>query len=240
MKKKFLIASTLTLLFFVLISCNEDDKNSESSLAVKTETEKSDLDYSKYENSIALKGKIKTWLNSNNELVIYTETVDTKHIFILQETDSKLKLENEYSKITFLDHSIILDSKSEAFFIGVKEKLESSIIIKEFKEIRTNKKTLEAYGSGIVHMWFEKGNEFAKSKIKLNIIEEQPSIFKYLEDADAGTSCDSGGTGSTSCSVSSGGSGQSTGCSVSCQSGYYSCCNKGGLFTVNSCKCVKY
>lgn len=48
-----------------------------------------------------------------------------------------------------------------------------------------------------------------------------------------GGNCDSGGPGSTSCSVSAGTSGYS--CSVSCSAGYYACClAQGGRV---SCKC---
>ncbi len=49
----------------------------------------------------------------------------------------------------------------------------------------------------------------------------------------AACACDAGGTGATSCSISS-----NTGCSVSCGSGYYACCSYGGFFTVASCKCA--
>lgn len=52
-----------------------------------------------------------------------------------------------------------------------------------------------------------------------------------------GASCDSGGAGSTSCSATNNTSGSS--CSVSCGSGYYACCNKGGMMTSESCKCIK-
>lgn len=45
--------------------------------------------------------------------------------------------------------------------------------------------------------------------------------------------CSSGGTGSTSCSVTCG----NTGCSVSCSAGSYACCNCGSVFTLPSCSC---
>jgi hypothetical protein len=47
-------------------------------------------------------------------------------------------------------------------------------------------------------------------------------------------SCDVGGKGSTSCSITS-----STGCSVTCASGYYACCNYPDLLDAASCKCYK-
>ncbi len=48
------------------------------------------------------------------------------------------------------------------------------------------------------------------------------------------TGCDAGGVGSTSCSVSCGGTNH--GCSTTCTSGYYACCDCG--FLVSKCTCV--
>lgn len=50
-----------------------------------------------------------------------------------------------------------------------------------------------------------------------------------------GSSCDSGGPGSSSCSTSYGGDS----CSVSCQTGFYACCERGGVMTAPSCYCVR-
>ncbi|MDR0700698.1 MAG: hypothetical protein LBG28_15990 [Tannerella sp.] len=45
--------------------------------------------------------------------------------------------------------------------------------------------------------------------------------------------CSSGGPGSTSCSTSAEFSGVATGCSVTCSSAYYACCNA----YQNKCQC---
>lgn len=50
-----------------------------------------------------------------------------------------------------------------------------------------------------------------------------------------GADCDSGGPGSSQCSVTYGGDG----CSVSCQVGYYACCERGGIVTAPDCYCVR-
>jgi|GEM_PF-758472 len=47
--------------------------------------------------------------------------------------------------------------------------------------------------------------------------------------------CTVGGTGATSCSVSSGGGS----CSVSCSAPMHACCNYGGIATFPSCSCVR-
>lgn len=50
-----------------------------------------------------------------------------------------------------------------------------------------------------------------------------------------GSNCSSGGPGSSSCSTSYGGDG----CSVSCQAGFYACCEGGGIVTAPKCYCVR-
>jgi hypothetical protein len=64
-------------------------------------------------------------------------------------------------------------------------------------------------------------------------------LYQNPDDpAAGGSTCDAGGTGASSCSITS--SGES--CSASCVSGYYACCTKSCVLwscTV-SCSCVKY
>jgi len=50
-----------------------------------------------------------------------------------------------------------------------------------------------------------------------------------------GSDCDSGGPGSSQCSATYGGDG----CSVTCQAGYYACCERGGILTASECYCVR-
>jgi hypothetical protein len=55
-----------------------------------------------------------------------------------------------------------------------------------------------------------------------------------LADNEGGNySCSSGGPGSSSCSVSFVVAGASTSCQVTCESGYYACCNA----YENKCQC---
>lgn len=51
----------------------------------------------------------------------------------------------------------------------------------------------------------------------------------------AGMTCDSGGRGSTSCSVEAYILGSGGSCSTSCTNGYYACCS-----LTKGCKCIKY
>jgi uncharacterized membrane protein YgcG len=58
------------------------------------------------------------------------------------------------------------------------------------------------------------------------------------EEGGSSGGCNSGGIGSSSCSITSGGGGS---CSVSCSSGYYSCCKRQNWpSNPQECKCIRY
>ena len=66
---------------------------------------------------------------------------------------------------------------------------------------------------------------------RCSVSERQMTIADDGIELEGPPDCPSGGTGSTSCSVSCGGGGQ--GCSVGCGAGYYACCH-----CTNGCHCV--
>lgn len=241
MKKTTYLISILFFMTIVANSCDHDE-NILSSHAKSSETilESSKINYARVENPIALEGNIKVWKSTSNELVIFTETEELKHLFILQDMYNETIFQDEYFKLTFLDHGVVLDSKTnESLFVGVKDKTESLNIKKAFDENRKSKKMNDTYGTGLIHIWQPSKSKIADSKMKYNLLTEQPSVLKFIYEDAATESCDNGGAGSSSCSVSTGGSGSNSGCSVSCQTGYYSCCNRGSLFTSQSCSCIK-
>jgi len=60
--------------------------------------------------------------------------------------------------------------------------------------------------------------------------------FYDTESTQGGGTCDAGGVGSTSCSITDSGAS----CSASCGAGFYSCCKRATWGTQQSCKCIKY
>ena len=70
-----------------------------------------------------------------------------------------------------------------------------------------------------------------------NIPSEYATLFMaQLESLASGESdyyCSSGGPGSTECEVSVSAGGYDSGCHVTCDSGYYACCNA----MENKCQC---
>lgn len=72
---------------------------------------------------------------------------------------------------------------------------------------------------------------------------DSPGVDCYIENPDpngggsgGGSTCDAGGSGANSCSVSNPTYG---GCSIGCGTGYYACCVQASMFYAAHCYCVR-
>lgn len=79
-----------------------------------------------------------------------------------------------------------------------------------------------------------------KGSLKLNYVDNgnlDDIIVNQVGPSGGATtlSCTSGGTGASQCSTGSGVGTVNTECSVTCNSGYYACCDDG----MGKCKCIK-
>lgn len=217
--------------FLIITTCSQDDVNDLNSkeVAFTKNNILNNVDISKIQNPIYLEGNFSQWVTNKNELVIYTETESYNHIFVLQgDKYSKFNIpSNQIESIAFLDHSFIVHTKGLNYYFGVSKEAEKLILSqipdenKNFKEI--------VYGNGVIHNWSKKGNSFDLKELKMsNSVIDYFNGFKSSLSGD--TACTSGGPGSTSCSVG--------GCSVSCSSGYYSCC-KDRENLPDTCTCIQ-
>ena len=77
----------------------------------------------------------------------------------------------------------------------------------------------------------------SSASLRDDVVNTLRSPFQDSPDfpGGSGVSCQSGGEGSTSCSVTSCG-GQGGGCQISCSAGWFSCCNCG---TPPTCYCIR-
>lgn len=137
---------------------------------------------------------------------------DTKEFYLLQ-TKSKVSIPKNSSFVEFSEkRGLVIRDKSGTITYTLGENI-----------------------YGIAHM---KGKEFVNaltvnSNGNLNFI---PNVGTVIFELACGcvsngttSDCDSGGAGSNGCSVTDGGSvgiGWNNGCSVSCNEGYYACCNE--------------
>lgn len=219
---KNLIQILTTLISFLLfVSCMNDDTINDGVLIkqLKDHEISNYIEIQALNNPIILEGKISSWTNANN-IFFSTKTSDQTHLFILQtETRQKLSKQMDIKRLIYLDHMILLETKAGIQYYGVQKEEAKNLFEKleyEMEDFQTIK-----YGYGL-------------SYTKLAPQKFENYIRNFAEDSNNDLSsnkrrCDAGGEGASSCSVGD--------CSVSCQVGYYACCNRGVLG--DKCKCIK-
>ncbi len=185
------------------------------------------LNISEFRNPKSLTGTFSSFLTKSNEFIIYTETNESKEIFILQDFNSKKSIENIKNVVFLDDFLIVFNQQGEIYYIYVNREdiaLKNSNIKSNFKGKSLNEEKV----NGLIYLSYPISDDF----IDIQNIKNTESVVQYISN-NYNRSCQSGGSGSTSCSYGGG----STGCSVSCGGGYYACCSVG--IGGNSCYCVK-
>ncbi len=177
-----------------------------------------------------------------NEFTAYFVDGGRVNFVVFQNTDFQESLEDGLYDIHVYANGVTLFNQvtKSTVFIGIDDATSISLLetigSANFDSVNTS-------GAGFVFNWGT--SETYKGKdlksIKESGITTLRVIHSLVKDISASDDddCDSGGEGSSSCSTTVGGSAQSTGCSVSCKTGYYACCVKGGFFSAQSCKCKK-
>ncbi|MEH0007561.1 MAG: hypothetical protein V6Z82_02430 [Flavobacteriales bacterium] len=232
---------SLSLTILALIACSRNDGEMRATRAsVGGNTLFQNLDASQIRHPIYLKGNFESWISKRDELVVFTETAQAKHLFVLQgaKKQSQTSIKDGIKSLLFLQHCFIVElANGNRLYFGVSKPEEKSI----YNRMTRNDKvsfTGVGYGFGVIHRWIGKEDP-SYADINTASLKDASSgslggtLVTSLSspvDADCG-SCDSGGAGATSCSSWSGSMG---GCSISCGGGYYACCSSG--FS-NSCRC---
>ena len=216
------------LLLTILFTCNNDDSTTtEQDSFISKKNENRDINgiSANYQNSIFLEGKFKTMKPTKNQFVIYTETQDTRHIFLFSEVDKSFNLNKKIEKLSYLKNGILLNND---LFLGVKGNINETIN-RDIKTLAKNNniKRLDNF-KVLIYRWFSKDDADFKDISINNLVNETSRLATLPHEGD----CDAGGEGATACSVGGG----ATGCSVSCGAGYYACCNVTGM-GVNDCHC---
>lgn len=218
----------LLLLAFVAFSCNTDE-SSEDTIVAKEVTNSTFAKTAFYQNPTFLKGNFKDVSTHNHEILLYTETVDKKHIFHVQINEA-FKMKEKISEIAYLNDGILINNK---IFIGVEGNL-SDQLLTDANSISKNNIQVNLTANSLSYFWTPKNN-----KNYADINYNSPTLQKQVPqivDSDGKGKCNHGGEGSTSCSITNSGYGS---CSVSCGTGYYACCVKGSWSTKQSCHCIK-
>ncbi|WP_143065627.1 T9SS type A sorting domain-containing protein [Flavobacterium urocaniciphilum] len=162
-------------------------------------------------------------ISSNNNEISILINQDEKNIenYIIQfEESSVLKLEGEYT-----DFQIIFDLKNKQLNIKISDKIYYFIIDRKISN--ENFYSCIGLSKRIGDFEIKKGNSNTSFfDLNINKLSSNNSTLSM--------SCTSGGTGATECSVNSTIGPVSTGCQVSCGTGYYACCND----DTTVCKCI--
>lgn len=178
-------------------------------------------------NPLELTGEFQIWKNISGEVVFYTETKDNVFIFSCNECDIDINQLNskEQGILTYLDHAFIFKNQTGLYYFAVDKPEEK--LIKNNLDLNIDKDK-EGYGIGIVKTFFKRDIKQQHPNFDLDVRNSSKlsEYFKTISDSP-NNDCESGGWGSSSCSL--GGSG----CSVSCIAGYYACCNPG------NCDCIE-
>jgi len=164
-------------------------------------------------NTLFLHGTFKIVTPGENQLAFYTETEDSKHIFLFNEIENnELVKDLDIQKLYYLKNGILLNNK---LFLGIDGNV--SELMKKDLSIISKNNSLAEYNNAkvLIHKWFSKNDSNFKEKQAIDLIADT-ARRGLVHDGD----CDAGGEGSTGCSLGGG----SSGCSVSCGSGYYACC----------------
>ncbi len=161
----------------------------------------------------------------DNTIVAYVENPTQKkgYVFILQ-TNNNVEIENDL---------VISDCSIEYYktYVTFKSKDRRTTLVfklSNFEQKYDDAKVIE--GFGLVLDYNSTLSEILSKSIKNNDIVFPPVLAFSCTCIKSITAakCDSGGPGSTGCSTTSGyqvaSSGATTGCSVSCGDGWYSCC----------------
>ncbi len=220
----------LSFLILVFIGCTSE--NVEPITYESPNLQDQQINIEKYNDPVFIKGKLQSFSNSNKEFVIFSQLNNKKHIFYIKGLSTKAlaKLQHQdINSLDYLDHGILL---SKNIFFGVKENIDNQLRqdVKKLAVANFANEDVNIIG----HIWFSEDFPLYE-EITPERIKSFDEVESFLNQERAQfTLCSSGGEGSTGCSITS----PHTGCSVSCGSGYYACCND-GLFSGPSCQCLE-
>ncbi len=210
--------SILMTLFLLFVNCNDDlNEKNKSSKNLSIDSNKILEQMTADKNYKIINGNFVVWQTEDNEIVAVNTNADERNMFILQGATKDIDLKDGNYEILYLKHSLLLQNKDtgENVYLKVPKPEEKIITLSVKKNINLQN---EIEGIGLIYETLPiKQNQ----SMRIDVVKKQPSIIEFLTATTNTTNidgdCSSGGTGSSSCSNNN--------CSVSCQSGYYACCN---------------
>lgn len=157
--------------------------------------------------------------------------------FVLQ-TSKELghqKIELTKSKLLYNKRSISIVSKeaSKSFVFNIDKKLNNAIEVEIplYKGFKINEFVTErGYGFATYDAYLDSPENFNE----FNNSNEYFGSLHNIETARIMENCDTGGIGAIACSIIDSFATISTGCTITCGSGYYACCK----LSTETCNCI--
>lgn len=218
---------SMMVLLFVITSCTHQSFSfGQNFSSNKVDNSITNEVTANYKDAILLEGNFRITKTDKNQVAIYTETKDSKHLFLLSGIEYSILSKMKITSLFYLQDGILLNNK---IFIGVDGNVKE-LLMQNVKKISSLDKPDNQYTiKTLVHNWYSKEDNAYKNLSADQLITNYNTVTTNIVRED----CTAGGAGSTGCSLGSG----STGCSVSCGSGYHSCC----IYTAmgsNDCHCT--
>lgn len=175
--------------------------------------------------------------SAENEVVIGLKNQDSKNfnrVLILQlENNSNWTQKKVQLGLIEFESSALFKIDEEFVFIGLDNDVNTQLINRlERNHNISISKTILGFGfSKVTGEWDIENANFSDNDV-FSILEAHQKIKSKSNDTSrVAATCTSGGTGSSSCSTTN----PLTGCGVTCNTGYYSCCDA----SVAKCTCIK-
>ncbi|NER14470.1 hypothetical protein GWK08_13535 [Leptobacterium flavescens] len=215
----------LLIFSFLILACSHNSKLQRGqfqSREIVNRTTEEMLNH--YQNAIYLEGDFQLERLEKDQWSISTGTEDLRHTFLISGFDSPADINMEINSVYYLENGLLLNNN---LFLGVEGNIDSRLQ-KDLEHLTSMNNSIRHHKIGkLVHLW-SPGDD---PDFKQPTPQELRARINRIDGHDG--DCEQGGEGATSCSVTSS---TGSGCSVSCGSGYYACCNE-TAFGPNDCHC---
>ncbi len=220
----------ILLILTILLSCTTDSNFQQSVFKFDRDV----LAAAEHDNNIRiLTGYVGIQPNSLGELVVrYADKNDREYVdqlFILQGVNRSLRVIETQAQLIISDGNMLIKTADDIIYIMVDD-YRGELLKKLPQNFKINE---EAVGYGLAN-WEIRAYDIENTEENFNgapiaaFNSHEVGKSKDMGAPDCEETCDSGGTGSTSCSIS--------GCSASCSEGYHACCQYG---SPNTCGCCE-
>jgi hypothetical protein len=108
------------LLLLIMLACSVTTTNAQKAIEGRPEDSRILKQLSKeiVREPVYLIGNLITWVNDNNEFVVYAETPEKKYLFVLQ-MESARAVKGKFVTLTFIGDAIVLNDGKADFYFGI-------------------------------------------------------------------------------------------------------------------------